>query len=131
MKSHLSILSLSCWASGVVLRKSLPIPISSRVFLAPSCLTHTFNDILNQVSFYSIAFFYTAIEYNCCGFQRLLYFSNTLLRCCIFSVVSTMLGPLFCFVFFIHLFICAYIVWAISLPSPPPLLSPPTPLTCR
>jgi hypothetical protein len=36
MKPHLSILSLSCWAAGVVLRKSLPIPVSSRVFPAPS-----------------------------------------------------------------------------------------------
>jgi hypothetical protein len=36
MKSHLSILSLSCWAAGVLLRKSLPIPICSRVFPAPS-----------------------------------------------------------------------------------------------
>jgi hypothetical protein len=32
MKSHLSILSLSCWAAGVLLRKSLPIPITSKVF---------------------------------------------------------------------------------------------------
>jgi hypothetical protein len=37
MKSHLSILSLSCWAAGVLLRKSLSIPISSRVFPAHSC----------------------------------------------------------------------------------------------
>jgi hypothetical protein len=37
MKSHLYILSLSCLAVGVLLRKSLPISISSRVFLAPSC----------------------------------------------------------------------------------------------
>jgi hypothetical protein len=37
MKSHLSILSLSYWAAGVLLRKSMPIPISSRVFPAPSC----------------------------------------------------------------------------------------------
>jgi hypothetical protein len=37
MKSHLSILSLSCWAAGVLMKKSLPIPISSRVFPAPSC----------------------------------------------------------------------------------------------
>jgi hypothetical protein len=36
VKSHLPILSLSCWASGVLLRKSLPIPISSRVFPALS-----------------------------------------------------------------------------------------------
>jgi hypothetical protein len=35
MKSHLFILSLSCWAA-VLLRESLPIPISSRVFPAPS-----------------------------------------------------------------------------------------------
>jgi hypothetical protein len=35
-KSHLSILSLSCWASWVLLRKSLPIPITSRAFPAPS-----------------------------------------------------------------------------------------------
>jgi hypothetical protein len=34
MKSHLSI---SCWAAGVLLRKSLPMPISSTVFPAPSC----------------------------------------------------------------------------------------------
>jgi hypothetical protein len=34
----LSILSLNCWAPGVLLRKSLPIPISSRVFPALSCI---------------------------------------------------------------------------------------------
>jgi hypothetical protein len=34
--SHLSILSLSCWAAGVLLRKSLPIPIASREFPALS-----------------------------------------------------------------------------------------------
>jgi hypothetical protein len=32
------------------------------------------------------------------------------------------------FPFFIHLFICAYIVWAISPPCPCPLLLPPTTL---
>jgi hypothetical protein len=32
MKSHLFILLLSCWAAGVLLGKSLPIPISYRVF---------------------------------------------------------------------------------------------------
>jgi hypothetical protein len=37
MKSHFFNLSLSCWAAGVLLRKSLPIPIGSRVFPAPSC----------------------------------------------------------------------------------------------
>jgi hypothetical protein len=37
MKSHLSILSLSWCAAGVLLRKSLPIPITSRVFPALSC----------------------------------------------------------------------------------------------
>jgi hypothetical protein len=37
MKSHLSILSLSCWTAGVLLRKSLPVPIASRLFPAPSC----------------------------------------------------------------------------------------------
>jgi hypothetical protein len=37
VKSHLSILSLSCWATGVLLRKSLPILITSRVFPAHSC----------------------------------------------------------------------------------------------
>jgi hypothetical protein len=36
MKSHLSILSLSYWDDEVLLRKSLPIPISSRVFPVPS-----------------------------------------------------------------------------------------------
>jgi hypothetical protein len=36
MKSHFSILALSCWAAGVLLRKALPIPISYRVFPAPS-----------------------------------------------------------------------------------------------
>jgi hypothetical protein len=36
MTSHLSILSLSCWAAAVLLRKSLTIPISSRVFPALS-----------------------------------------------------------------------------------------------
>jgi hypothetical protein len=37
MNSHLFILSLSCWAAGVLLKKSLPIPITSRVFPVPSC----------------------------------------------------------------------------------------------
>jgi hypothetical protein len=37
MKSHLFILSLSCWAAGALLRKSLSISICSRVFPAPSC----------------------------------------------------------------------------------------------
>jgi hypothetical protein len=36
MKSYLSILSLTCWAAGVLLRKSLPIPVSSTVFPASS-----------------------------------------------------------------------------------------------
>jgi hypothetical protein len=38
MKSHLSIVSLSCWAASVLLRKSLPIPITSRVFPVLSCI---------------------------------------------------------------------------------------------
>jgi hypothetical protein len=37
MWSHFSIHSLSCWAAGVLLRKSLPIPIVSRIFPALSC----------------------------------------------------------------------------------------------
>jgi hypothetical protein len=37
MKSHLVILSLSCWAAGVLLRKSSPVSICFRVFPAPSC----------------------------------------------------------------------------------------------
>jgi hypothetical protein len=37
MYSHLSILYLSCWANGVLLRKSFPIPIASTVFPALSC----------------------------------------------------------------------------------------------
>jgi hypothetical protein len=37
MNPHLSILSLSCWAARVLLRESLPIPITSTVFPAPSC----------------------------------------------------------------------------------------------
>jgi hypothetical protein len=32
MRSHLSMLSLSCCAAGVSLRKFLPIPTNSRVF---------------------------------------------------------------------------------------------------
>jgi hypothetical protein len=37
MRSHLSILSLSYWAAGVLLRNSLPIRTTSRVFPALSC----------------------------------------------------------------------------------------------
>jgi hypothetical protein len=36
MYSYLSILSLSCWTAGVLLRKYLPIPIASRIFPALS-----------------------------------------------------------------------------------------------
>jgi hypothetical protein len=42
MYSHLSIFFLSCWAAGVLLRKSLPTPITSRVFPAPFVLTSEF-----------------------------------------------------------------------------------------
>jgi hypothetical protein len=34
MKSYLSI---SCWAAGILFRKSLPIPITSRLFSVPYC----------------------------------------------------------------------------------------------
>jgi hypothetical protein len=37
VKSDLSLLSLSCWAARVLLRKLLPIPIASRVFHALFC----------------------------------------------------------------------------------------------
>jgi hypothetical protein len=40
MKSHLSILSLHCWADGVLLRKFLPIPTVSRVFPALLCTNY-------------------------------------------------------------------------------------------
>jgi hypothetical protein len=46
MKTHLYILSLSCWAAGVLLRKYLIIPISSRVFPAPSCTNFRVLDLL-------------------------------------------------------------------------------------
>jgi hypothetical protein len=46
MKSHLSILSLSCWDAGVLLRKSLPIPISSRLFSY-----ETFHPDLNSLAY--------------------------------------------------------------------------------
>jgi hypothetical protein len=36
INSHLCILSLSCWAAVVLLRKSLPIPTTSRMFAALS-----------------------------------------------------------------------------------------------
>jgi hypothetical protein len=41
MKSHLFMLSLSCWIAGVLLRKSLAIPICFRVFPAPFCSNFT------------------------------------------------------------------------------------------
>jgi hypothetical protein len=37
MRSHLSMLSLSCCAAGVPLRKFMPIPISSKVSPTLSC----------------------------------------------------------------------------------------------
>jgi hypothetical protein len=37
MKSHLSILSVSCWAAEVPLRRSLPICVTFRVFPALFC----------------------------------------------------------------------------------------------
>jgi hypothetical protein len=38
MRSHLSMLSLSCCAAGVSLGKFLPIPTNSRVFPTLSCI---------------------------------------------------------------------------------------------
>jgi hypothetical protein len=46
MKSHFSILSLSCCAAGVLLRKSLPIPIASRVFPALSCTNYRVSGLI-------------------------------------------------------------------------------------
>jgi hypothetical protein len=36
----------SCWAAGVLLRKSLPIPIVYRVFLAVSCTNFRVSDLI-------------------------------------------------------------------------------------
>jgi hypothetical protein len=41
MRSHLSMLSLSCCAAGLSLRKFLPIPTNSRVFPTLSCINST------------------------------------------------------------------------------------------
>jgi hypothetical protein len=38
--------TFSCWAAGVLLRKSLPIPITSRVFLAFSCINLRVSDMV-------------------------------------------------------------------------------------
>jgi hypothetical protein len=38
MQSHLFILSLNCWAIGVLFRKSLPLPRCSSVFPIVSCI---------------------------------------------------------------------------------------------
>jgi hypothetical protein len=46
MKSHLSILSLSCWAAEVILRNSFPIPIASRVFPTLSCTSFRISGLL-------------------------------------------------------------------------------------
>jgi hypothetical protein len=46
MYSYLSILSLSCWADGVLLRKSLPIPIVSSVFPALLCTNCKVLDVI-------------------------------------------------------------------------------------
>jgi hypothetical protein len=51
MKSYLSILSLSCWAAGVLLRKSSPIPIASRVFAALSCANYKILDLIVRSGF--------------------------------------------------------------------------------
>jgi hypothetical protein len=45
-KFHLFILSLSCWAAGVLLRKSLSVPIYSRVFPVPSCSKFRVSDLI-------------------------------------------------------------------------------------
>jgi hypothetical protein len=45
MKSHWSILSLSCWAIGVLLSKSLPITIGSRIFPALSYTNFRVSDL--------------------------------------------------------------------------------------
>jgi hypothetical protein len=49
MKSHLFIPFLNCWAAGVLLRKSLPTPICSRVFPAPSCSNFRVSGLIFQV----------------------------------------------------------------------------------
>jgi hypothetical protein len=46
MLSHLSTLSLSCWAAGVLLRNSLPIPIASRIFPVLSCTNFRVLDLI-------------------------------------------------------------------------------------
>jgi hypothetical protein len=46
IKSQLSIFSLSCWAAGVLVRKSLPIPIASRVFPAHFCTNFSVSSLI-------------------------------------------------------------------------------------
>jgi hypothetical protein len=39
---------LSCWAAGVQLRKSLPIPIASRVFPALLCTNYKVSSLISR-----------------------------------------------------------------------------------
>jgi hypothetical protein len=110
----LSILSLSWWAARVLLRKSLPIPISSRVFPALSCtnfrvlgvilrsLIH-FELILVQGDKHGSSFRFcrriTTFPNNICWrgcLFSILYFYSLCQKWGGHSCVDSYLGPLFC-----------------------------------
>jgi hypothetical protein len=52
MQFHLSILSLNCWAIGVLLRKLLPVPIYSNVFSLLFCHSFTVSDLILRYLIY-------------------------------------------------------------------------------
>jgi hypothetical protein len=90
MQSHLSILSLSCWAPGVLLRNSLPIPIVSRVFPALSCINFR---ILGLISRSLIHFELILVQDDRHGSVSVFYGqitifpSNICWRGCLFSII--------------------------------------------
>jgi hypothetical protein len=128
----LSILSLSCWASGILLRKSLLKPSVSRVFSALSCTNCKVSCLIlrSLIHFELILVQGDGMDLVSVFCRQIATFPSTICwRGCLFSIVCfwylcqkqgghscvySYLGPLFCstgLLLFLLLWLCS-IVWS-------------------
>jgi hypothetical protein len=89
--SHLLILSLSCWATCILLRKFLPMPIASSVISVLSYTSFKVSDLLIRffVHFELILVQVTNMDLISVFCRQIISFpSNICWRSCLFSIIS-------------------------------------------
>jgi hypothetical protein len=88
--SYLSVLSLNCWAIGVLFRNLLPVPICSSIFPILSYSSFTFQ-ILHYDLWFILDWYYHRVKdrdlISVFYMQISSFPSTTCWRCCLFSIM--------------------------------------------